>query len=47
VGDKRDDGMVTTRRNGFYWALSKLLDGKIFTGQQLSFFFNLLYKAMK
>ena len=46
--DERDDSVVTTRRDRFYRALySKLLDGEMFSGRQLTLFFNLLYKAMK
>jgi ribosome biogenesis protein MAK21 len=48
AGDERDDSVVTTRRDRFYRALySKLLDGEMFSGRQLTLFFNLLYKAMK
>ena len=42
------DGSVTMRKDRFYRALySKLVDGEMFTGRQLTLFFNLLYKAMK
>jgi ribosome biogenesis protein MAK21 len=45
---KQDDNTVTTRKDRFYRALySKLSDGEMFTGRQLTLFFNLLYKAMK
>ena len=45
---KQDDSTVTTRKDRFYRALySKLSDGEMFTGRQLTLFFNLLYKAMK
>lgn len=44
----QDDSTVTTRKDRFYRALySKLSDGEMFTGRQLTLFFNLLYKAMK
>lgn len=46
--DKQDEGIVTMRKDRFYRALySKLLDSEMFTGRQLTLFFNLLYKAMK
>ena len=46
--NKQDDSTVTTRKDRFYRALySKLSDGEMFTGRQLTLFFNLLYKAMK
>ncbi|KAL7533174.1 hypothetical protein ACHAXR_005083 [Thalassiosira sp. AJA248-18] len=42
------DESVTMRKDRFYRALySKLLDGEMFSGRQLTLFFNLLYKAMK
>jgi len=42
------DESVTRRKDRFYRALySKLVDGEMFTGRQLTLFFNLLYKAMK
>mmetsp|Transcript_20415 Transcript_20415/g.43783 ORF Transcript_20415/g.43783 Transcript_20415/m.43783 type:complete len:942 (+) Transcript_20415:195-3020(+) len=42
------DESVTTRKDRFYRALySKLVDGEMFAGRQLTLFFNLLYKAMK
>lgn len=48
TSDKQDDSTVTTRKDRFYRALySKLSDGEMFTGRQLTLFFNLLYKAMK
>jgi ribosome biogenesis protein MAK21 len=48
AGDERDESAVTTRKDRFYRALySKLLDGEMFAGRQLTLFFNLLYKAMK
>ena len=46
--NKQDDSTVSTRKDRFYRALySKLSDGEMFTGRQLTLFFNLLYKAMK
>ncbi|KAL9181424.1 hypothetical protein ACHAXT_010229 [Thalassiosira profunda] len=46
VGGK-DDG-AAARKDRFYRALySKLVDGDMFSGRQLTLFFNLLYKAMK
>mmetsp|Transcript_16050 Transcript_16050/g.33949 ORF Transcript_16050/g.33949 Transcript_16050/m.33949 type:complete len:932 (+) Transcript_16050:120-2915(+) len=42
------DESVTSRKDRFYRALySKLVDGEMFAGRQLTLFFNLLYKAMK
>ena len=47
-GQSKEDESVTMRKDRFYRALySKLVDGEMFTGRQLTLFFNLLYKAMK
>jgi ribosome biogenesis protein MAK21 len=44
---KEEDG-VTMRKDRFYRALySKIGGGEMFSGRQLTLFFNLLYKAMK
>eukprot|EP00571_Detonula_confervacea_P003820 CAMPEP_0172321954 /NCGR_PEP_ID=MMETSP1058-20130122/44721_1 /TAXON_ID=83371 /ORGANISM="Detonula confervacea, Strain CCMP 353" /LENGTH=941 /DNA_ID=CAMNT_0013037581 /DNA_START=15 /DNA_END=2840 /DNA_ORIENTATION=+ len=43
-----NDESVAARKDRFYRALySKLPNGDMFTGRQLTLFFNLLYKAMK
>mmetsp|Transcript_39984 Transcript_39984/g.83986 ORF Transcript_39984/g.83986 Transcript_39984/m.83986 type:complete len:936 (+) Transcript_39984:232-3039(+) len=57
VGSGESEGIATmsdkdendaTRKDRFYRALySKLGDGEMFAGRQLTLFFNLLYKAMK
>lgn len=42
------DGSAIMRKDRFYRALySKLVDTEMFSGRQLTLFFNLLYKAMK
>lgn len=44
----KNDESVTARKDRFYRALySKVTDGDMFTGRQLTLFFNLLYKALK
>ena len=44
----RNDESVTARKDRFYRALySKVADGDMFSGRQLTLFFNLLYKALK
>lgn len=46
--DKSEKDSVTTRKDRFYRALySKIGVGEMFSGRQLTLFFNLLYKAMK
>ena len=47
MGTSKTDS-ATTRKDRFYRALySKLVDGDMYTGRQLTLFYNLLYKAMK
>lgn len=47
-GDKKEEDSVTMRKDRFYRALySKIGVGEMFSGRQLTLFFNLLYKAMK
>lgn len=47
AGPKNDES-VTARKDRFYRALySKVADGDMFSGRQLTLFFNLLYKALK
>ncbi|KAK1745010.1 CCAAT/enhancer-binding protein zeta [Skeletonema marinoi] len=44
----QNDESVTARKDRFYRALySKVADGDMFSGRQLTLFFNLLYKALK
>jgi ribosome biogenesis protein MAK21 len=44
----KNDESVTARKDRFYRALySKVTDGDMFSGRQLTLFFNLLYKALK
>ncbi|KAL7554117.1 hypothetical protein ACHAWF_017518 [Thalassiosira exigua] len=45
---KSDDETVVARKDRFYRALySKLIDGEMYAGRQVTLFFNLVYKAMK
>lgn len=47
MGTSKTDS-ATARKDRFYRALySKLVDGDMYTGRQLTLFYNLLYKAMK
>jgi ribosome biogenesis protein MAK21 len=44
----KNDERLTARKDRFYRALySKVADGDMFSGRQLTLFFNLLYKALK
>jgi len=44
----KNDESATARKDRFYRALySKVADGDMFSGRQLTLFFNLLYKALK
>jgi ribosome biogenesis protein MAK21 len=48
IANNKEEESVTARKDRFYRALySKLGTGEMFSGRQLTLFFNLLYKAMK